>query len=211
MTVHHVEGSSERGDASAARRADNGAVSILSPSVRSAGSGRRRKVAIATPTVVVPPAVVIDTEMVGSKLCAIELERGRNLTRALLSAGGPDRIDLTQVEADVDELVSVWTPTLCVGSRVELVAELVRADDAIRDVSVTFTGVAATAPVVILEWVATGRFAGPLFLHDDVLVEPTGASVRSAGALTAWFRSGRAIRICCYFDRLAVLEQLLGP
>ena len=49
------------------------------------------------------------------------------------------------------------------------------------------------------------------FLNDDVLIEPSGAPVEAAGVLAATFEQDLVVRIHCYYDRLAILEQVLRP
>jgi hypothetical protein len=178
-------------------------MSLLSPCGRSAEGAPPRQVTIGAPGAVVPPPAPVDAPAsdVGSNGSEAGLERMRFIARSLLA----------RLEAGVDELVVVWTPSICLRSRVELVAALLQSDDAIRDVAVSFGSGVATRSTAMVEWVASGSFSGPAFLHDDVLVEPTGAVVRVPGAIAASFVSGRATRITLYFDRLAVLEQMMYP
>lgn len=173
---------------------------------------RSVEVAIGAPSGVVPAAAASPGPgKLADPAESPNLARLRAVTLALLLDHVATRVDIPQLEADVDELVRVWTPTLCARSRFELVSGLWAADDAIRDVVVTFAGGTTGGDTAMLEWVATGRFSDPLFLHDDVLVEPSGGIVRAAGASAATFRGTRATRIHCYFDRLALVEQLLHP
>lgn len=181
-------------------------MSILSPVVGAAGHPDRIPGFTGVSSPVVPPLAFTDSP---PSTTAGDVDRARALAQALLTDARPDRSDIYELEADVDELVSVWTPTLCATSRFELVSKVVASDDAISDVVVAFAGTLVATSRVMVEWAASGRFARPVFLHDDVLIEPTGRIVRAAGALSASFRSGRATRICCYFDRTAILHQLL--
>ena len=188
-------------------------MSLLSPCGRSAEGAPPRRVTIGAPGAVVPPPAPVDAPAsdVGSNGSEAGLERMRFIARSLLVDGGMEALQLARLEAGVDELVVVWTPSICLRSRVELVAALLQSDDAIRDVAVSFGSGVATRSTAMVEWVASGSFSGPAFLHDDVLVEPTGAVVRVPGAIAASFVSGRATRITLYFDRLAVLEQMMYP
>lgn len=134
-----------------------------------------------------------------------------DLTRILLS-DGTDDVALARLQAGVDENVDVWTPALHTTSRFDLVSALVDVDDAIADVRVTFTESSHAQSTTFLGWKATGRFARPAFLDDDHLLEPSGAVIRLAGATSVSFTAGRrADRIRCYYDRLGLIEQLLGP
>lgn len=129
---------------------------------------------------------------------------------ALLGRRDVTERELAQLEADVDEQVEVWTPSMNLHSRFDLVATLTSVDDAIDDFEVAFTESVASPPIVLLEWMATGRFTRPAFLDDDELIEPTGTVIRVGGALSLSFDRGqRATRICCYYDRLALIEQML--
>ena len=171
---------------------------------------RSVEVMIGAPSAVVPPPSHVPGAVPGAAEPP-NLARLRAVTSALLLDHVATRVDIAQLEADVDELVGVWTPTLCARSRFELVAGLWAADDAICDVVVTFADGVTGADSATLEWEATGRFSDPLFLHDDVLVEPSGGIVRAAGVTAAAFRGARVTRIRCYFDRLALMEQMLEP
>ncbi len=128
----------------------------------------------------------------------------------LLCHGPADSDELAILEAGVDEHVDVWTPALHTTSRFELTSAISNADDAVSDVAVWFTDSVATPSCAFLSWLATGRFAQPAILDDDHLLEPTGAVLRLAGAITLSFAtSGRAERIRCYYDRIGLLEQML--
>ncbi len=137
--------------------------------------------------------------------------KSEDLLRILLCDGADDADAIATLEAGVDEQVDVWTPALHTTSRFELVSALVGHDDAIGDIAVTFTESAQAGSMTFLEWQATGRFVRPAFLDDDHLLEPSGAVIRLAGAASLSFLSGgRADRVRCYYDRLALVEQLLA-
>ncbi len=138
------------------------------------------------------------------------LDSAKELTRTLLSHGDGDDA-LAQLEAALDEHVDVWTPALHTTSRFELVSVLDGLDDAIGDVRVRFTESALAGSITFLGWQATGRFVRPAFLDDDHLLEPSGAVIRLAGAASLSFTAGgRAERIRCYYDRLALIEQMVA-
>lgn len=188
-------------------------MSLLSLSARPDPSGTSRTTVVGRPVEVVPSVAPIPgpppVEYVGP-----DLRRAKAAERlaSTLLATSVDDDDLARLEADVDELVQVWTPSMHLHSRFELMSVLVDVDDAIGEIAVSFTATAVTSSSVLLEWMATGRFNGPLFLVDDELVEPTGAVIRAAGVLSLAFDHGqRATRISCYYDRLALIEQVLHP
>jgi hypothetical protein len=132
------------------------------------------------------------------------------VTLALLGDGS-DGHALARLEAAVDERVDLWTPALHTTSRFELVSTIANIDDAITDVTVTFTDSITAGSTTLLTWLATGRFSHPAFLDDDHLIEPSGAVIRVAGAISVSCTAGhRAERIRCYYDRLGIIEQLIG-
>ena len=80
-----------------------------------------------------------------------------------------------------------WSPRLYATSRVELIEALTDVDDTVTDVSITIGGLDVVGSTVYVEWQATGRFSNPCLLRDDLLVEPTGRAVESAGVLIVRF------------------------
>jgi hypothetical protein len=140
----------------------------------------------------------------------VDVRAARRIALTLLATVGVDEDDLAMLEAEVDERVDVWTPSIRLRSRFELVSALVDADDTIGEIAVAFSEAAVNSSTVLLEWSAIGRFTGPALLDDDELIEPTGAAVRVDGALGLSFSGGhRATEIRCYYDRLALIEQLV--
>lgn len=137
------------------------------------------------------------------------VDLAKMLTLGLLA----DRCDdsaLARLEAGVDEFVDLWTPALHTTSRYELVSALTNIDDAVTDVTVTFTDAFQAGSTALLVWLATGRFSRPAFFDDEQLVEPSGAVIRAAGATSLSFTAGRrADRIRCYYDRLSIIEQMV--
>jgi ketosteroid isomerase-like protein len=111
----------------------------------------------------------------------------------------------------VDEAVEVWSPSLYTTSRVQLVEALAARDDAVVDLRVDVERVTHLGRRVLVEWRVVGRFDNAGFLNDDVLVEPTHRSVESAGVMILTFRDELVVRIDCFFDALALLEQVLDP
>jgi predicted ester cyclase len=51
---------------------------------------------------------------------------------------------------------------------------------------------------------------GPLFIDDDVVIEPTGRRLHLSGATVAEFDGDRICAFRSYFDDLALVEQALG-
>lgn len=164
---------------------------------------------ISTASSMVPPHPPIASAAVESKNAVGRVVDAEALVRALLCDHGPGDVAPALLEAGVDEHVDVWTPSLHTTTRHELMSALADIDDSIGDVAVAFTEVATTRSTALLAWQATGRFSRPAFLDDDRLLEPTGAVIRVAGATSVSFTAGgRADRIRCYYDRLALVEQV---
>ena len=67
----------------------------------------------------------------------------------------------------------------------------------------------ALEPLTGIEWGLTARFTNPCFIDDDLLVEPTGRLVETSGVQVATFRGGLLTRVNCYFDDLAIVEQIV--
>ena len=119
---------------------------------------------------------------------------------------------LADVEAALCPDVVVWTPTLHAGDRATALqmlgtAELTR--DALSDVMIEVQPADIVGSRAYLEWRLTGRFAHPLFLDDDLLLEPTGRLVEVSGVLVVTFTGDRIAAAHCYYDDLALLEQLV--
>jgi hypothetical protein len=132
------------------------------------------------------------------------------LLTSILLADADDEGSMAALEAAVDELVDVWTPAAHMTSRLELMSALADVDDAIGDVVVTFGDGAGSPRSAFVAWSATGRFVRPASLDDDRILEPDGSVIRLAGVTSVAFGAGhRAERIRCYYDRLALIEQLL--
>lgn len=185
-------------------------MSLLSQFSHRSPNGPTPREAVARSAYEVPPArgVVLATTRPDDHV--VDLCAARRIARTLLATVGVDDDDLAMLEAEVDERVDVWTPSIRLRSRYELMSALVNADDTIGEISVAFSEAAATSSTVLLEWSAIGRFTGPALLNDDELVEPTGAAIRVDGTLGLSFSGGhRATQIRCYYDRLAVIEQLV--
>lgn len=144
----------------------------------------------------------------------IEIRRvdaARFLADVLLGDAPRSAADIALLEAIVDELVVVWSPSMSTTSRAELVAAIFESDDAIGGIEVEITGEALDDRDVYIEWHVTGRFENVWFLNDDVLVEPSHAEVESVGVLVFEFHGDRVRRINCFYDELDLLERLLRP
>jgi hypothetical protein len=117
---------------------------------------------------------------------------------------------LGRLEACLDEEVVAWSPSMLATSRTALVTALVHSDDALSDVSVSIENLFISGADLHAEWALTARFAHAAFLDDDILVEPSGRIIESAGMMTLGFIGSRVGSIRCYYDGLALLEQVVG-
>jgi hypothetical protein len=132
----------------------------------------------------------------------------QTLLRELLL--GLDR-DVTLVDALAPDVV-LWTPTVFASTNVAVLEVLLREDwddGPLSDVTVTITNTDVAPPRVFVEWRITGRFTAPFFVADDVLVEPTGQLVETAGMLVVTFGRAGVVAIHLYHDSVAMLEQIL--
>lgn len=169
-------------------------------------------IGIATSTSAPVPATPIGSEATERRAPGRLVATAELLARVLLSDGSADDEAIAQLEAAVDEHVDVWTPALHTTSRFELVSVLTNPDDALGDLRVAFSEEVEGASTVFFAWRASARFVRPAFLDDDQLLEPTGAVVRLAGAMSMAFTPARrAERIRCYYDRLALITQMMAP
>jgi hypothetical protein len=158
-----------------------------------------------------PPPPGTERPLVRSGSAGARLRVARFLAHTLLTDARSVRAVVGELEASVDERVVVWSPCLHTTSRTELVNALLDSDDAVSGIEVAIVREAAAGASVFVEWHVSGRFLGPGILNDEVLVEPSGATVESSGALVVDFDDRRATRVCCFHDGLGLLEQVLAP
>ena len=139
------------------------------------------------------------------------LDVARFLAQALLGDSGEVVPQLARLEAVVSESIVVWSPSMYTTSRRELVAAIFDHDDAVTSTSVEIVDEVISGPRVCLEWRITGVFNNAGFLNDDVLIEPSHSEIEAAGMLVCTFEDEYVSRICCPYDRIALLEQVLSP
>ena len=109
--------------------------------------------------------------------------------------------------------VVVWTPVRYTSTRADLLHELHDLDlggDTLTEVVIAVTHADVAPPRVHLEWRLTARFSHPCFVDDDLLVEPTGRLVETAGVMIATIDDGMITAAHCYYDDFALLEQLVS-
>ena len=71
------------------------------------------------------------------------------------------------------------------------------------------TNIDVADPQVYVEWRLVARFTNPGFVDDNLLIEPTGRLLETAGVLVVTFSGDQVVSAHCYYDDLALLEQLL--
>jgi len=159
----------------------------------------------------VPPVVGSDQPhacAAGATSESVDVVHCELLLRTLL-AGEPVE-DLERWLAP--ELV-IWTPVRYTSSRADLLRELHELDlggDTLTEVVIAVTHADVMSPRVHLEWRLTARFSHPCFVDDDLLVEPTGRLVETAGVMIATIEDGMITAAHCYYDDFALLEQLVS-
>jgi hypothetical protein len=115
----------------------------------------------------------------------------------------------------IDELAPeavLWTPAVFASTNVGVLEVLLREDwhdGPLSDRMITITNTDVALPRVLVEWRVTGRFTQPFFVADDVLIEPTGRLVETAGVLVVTFGRTGVVALHLYHDPFAILEQIL--
>ena len=128
----------------------------------------------------------------------------RHLIRAAVTGDGDSMVDL--VTADVTS----WSPNLFATSRSELLAALDPRDDAFTGITVEVRALDQIGDKVVAEWHVAADHTGPLFVDDDLCIEPTGRRLHLCGATVAEFDGDRVCAFRSYFDDLALVEQALA-
>jgi hypothetical protein len=108
--------------------------------------------------------------------------------------------------------VVMWSPAAHSRSRDVALAEIAAVTspaETLSELSLVTTGVDVVLPHVYLEWRLSGRVTGPCFVDDDLLLEPSGRLVELAGVLVTTITDGRVASAHCYYDDVALLEQMI--
>lgn len=134
------------------------------------------------------------------------------LLRILLAGDGLGREGVEFIERWLAPEVVVWTPVRYTSTRAELLRDLALdlRGDTLTEVVIAVAHADVTPPRVHLEWRLTARFSHPCFVDDDLLVEPTGRLVETAGVMIATVEDGTITAAHCYYDDFALLEQLVS-
>jgi ketosteroid isomerase-like protein len=132
--------------------------------------------------------------------------RGRAL-RGLLQAAVTGDGDAVGVLVTDD--VIAWSPNLLVCSRSELVDAVGEREDAFSAIELHVRALEELEDKAFAEWHVAADHTGPLFVDDDVVIEPTGRRLHLSGATVAEFDGDRICAFRSYFDDLALVEQAL--
>ena len=128
----------------------------------------------------------------------------RGLLRAAVDGDSDAMGDL------VTEDVIGWSPNLFVRSRAELLDAVGQRDDAFSAVELDVRALDELGDKAIAEWHMAADHTGPLYVDDDVVIEPTGRRLHLSGATVAEFDGDRICAFRSYFDDLALVEQALS-
>jgi ketosteroid isomerase-like protein len=134
-------------------------------------------------------------------------------------ARDPELVFLAALEAVVvgdasrfDELftddVTVSCPQMAAESRAEVQAMLGSPESSLSDVDVGLVHVMRDGDRVAAEWRLHATFSRPVLFEDNLLIEPTGATVHMYGASFADFRGSRIWRFRSYFDDSQLLTDV---
>jgi hypothetical protein len=121
--------------------------------------------------------------------------------------------DLSRVQHHLAPHVVTWSPHLFTVSRDQLLTSVGAAQlagETLSEVMLDVTHISAAQPHVYVEWRLTARFTSPGFIDDDLLIEPTGRLMETAGVEVVTFKSNQVVSVRCYSDDLALLEQLIA-
>jgi hypothetical protein len=153
----------------------------------------------------VPPTAVVEEglEHVAADvrdLC-IRILRGVLLGEDLLPVRGRLATDLI-----------AWSPHLFTVSRDQLLTSLNFAElgnEMLSEVVLDATNISVAQPRVFVEWKLAARFTSPGFIDDNMMLEPTGRLLETAGLQVVTFNRDSVVSVHCYYDDFALLEQMI--
>ena len=123
-------------------------------------------------------------------------------------------MEMAPLECDVlAPSIVVWSPEVFAAGWSNAMAALrhgISERDSLGELSVTVLSAEVSPSRVFIEWRLSGRFTEPCFIDDDVLVEPTGRHVETSGVFVGTFEDEKLSAVHCYYDGLAILEQLIA-
>jgi limonene-1,2-epoxide hydrolase len=105
----------------------------------------------------------------------------------------------------------VWSsPFMTTSSRDELETRLSSRADALTDIELSIVHLVADADVAVAEWTVAANHARPFVVPGDTRLDPGGERMVLGGVTVANFQGTRISAIRHYFDKVTLLEQLLG-
>lgn len=152
-----------------------------------------------------PPATVVESglERVAADVAALCVQ----ILRGVLLGE-----DLSPVRNRLASHVVTWSPHVFAVSRDQLLTSLDAAEltgETLSEVVLDVTNIGASQPRVYVEWRLAARFTSPGFIDDNLLIEPTGRLLETAGILVVTITGDQVVSVHCYYDDLALFEQVL--
>ena len=120
--------------------------------------------------------------------------------------------DFSPVRKRLASDLVTWSPHLFAVSRDQLLSSVDAVDvvgETLTEVALDVTDIRAIHGRVYVEWRLTARFTSPEFIDDDLLIEPTGRLLETAGIEVVSFSGEEVVAVHCYYDDLALFEQLV--
>ena len=121
------------------------------------------------------------------------------------------------VTGDVDALpelftadISGWSPNMLVSSLDELSEVVAYREAALSDVGIDIDSLDVFGNKGFVEYRLNAMFTGPFVLHENTVIEPTGAKILFGAALVAEFSGDKISAFRNYFDDAALLEQMVA-
>jgi hypothetical protein len=122
--------------------------------------------------------------------------------------------DLLPVRCRLATDLITWSPQLFAVSRDQLLMNLNFAElegEMLSEVVLDVTNITAAQPRVFLEWKLAARFTSSGFIDDNLMLEPTGRLLETAGLQVVTFDRDVVVSVHCYYDDFALLEQMITP
>jgi hypothetical protein len=124
--------------------------------------------------------------------------------------------DVSPVRHRLAHDLVTWSPHLFAVTRDQLLGSIDTAETAdetpgetLSEVALDVIHVSAVHGRVYVEWRLTARFTNAEFIDDDLLIEPTGRLLETAGIQVVSFDGDDVVAVHCYYDDLALFEQLI--
>jgi hypothetical protein len=116
--------------------------------------------------------------------------------------------DLELLASRCTDAVRVWSPSLSMVSKDELLAELSSRGGVFTDVVLDAVPLDVGGDYACVEWTVSMTHSGALVSSDDQTIEATGARVVVRGVTVAEFAGDLICSVRQYWDETSLLEQL---